>query len=72
MGSLLLLVSKRGFVSLLYRRVCEKRKSLIFIWDRNSYLPHLIFPVGRIKKRNMLCGLCIDYIGCDVNTCMLI
>ena len=40
------------------------RKSEVFTWDRNSYLTHVISPMGRINKENFhVNSVCIGCIG---------
>ena len=42
----------------------QVRKSKVFTWDRNSYLIHVILPMGRMKKENFpLNFVCIGCIG---------
>ena len=43
------------------------RKSEVFALDRNSYLTHVILPMGRIKKKKVHMNLvCTGCIGCHV------
>ena len=56
----LLYYSKMGKWLLAYRI----RNSEFFAWDRNSYLTHVISPMGRIEKENYhVDSVCICCIG---------
>ena len=39
------------FRSVLFILAYQKRKSEVSTWDRNSYLAHVILPMGKIKKK---------------------